>query len=266
MLSGKLSSLLIVLVLSFSLHSCGTGKGGGINIFTPEQDIELGRQVDQEIRSKPEQFPILPEEGNEEVYEYVRGLSQRLLNTEEVAYDDEFVWKVTLIDDPETLNAFATPGGFIYVYTGLIKFLDTGDQLAGVMGHEMAHSALRHSTRQMTKMYGLSMLLAIVTGTASQSMLEQIALSLISLKFSRSHETEADLHSVMYLCPTDYYAAGAAGFFKKMQGRDTPPEFLSTHPDPGDRVENIEDKARELGCGGDQNDEDKYRRIKAMLD
>jgi len=71
-------------------------------------------------------------------------------------HKDDFAWQVKIIDDPETLNAFATPGGYIYVYTGLIKFLDTEDQLAGVMGHEIAHADLRHSTRQMTSSYGVS--------------------------------------------------------------------------------------------------------------
>ena len=71
-----------------------------------------------------------------------------------------------LIDDDKTLNAFCTPGGFIYVYTGLIKFLDSEDQLAGVMGHEIAHAALRHSTRQMTKVYGVQTLLQVATGRA----------------------------------------------------------------------------------------------------
>lgn len=258
------SALFLAMVLLLS--SCGSGRsGGGINLFSPEQDKELGQQVSREIAGKPGEFPILPERGNEEVYRYIRGITQQLLNTGKVAYDNEFVWQVELIDDPETLNAFCTPGGYIYVYTGLIKFLDTEDELAGVMGHEMAHAALRHSTRQMTQVYGISALASLVTGRTDPGLLEQVAMGLVSLKFSRNHELEADEHSVIYLCETGYNASGAAGFFKKMEGQPTPPEFLSTHPNPGNRVEKIEGKARELGCTGNDRNEREYARIKALL-
>ena len=170
-----------------------------------------------------------------------------------------------IIDDDETLNAFCAPGGYIYVYTGLIKYLDSEDQLAGVMGHEMAHAALRHSTRQMTKVYGLSALYAVISGKSEPGQLEQIALGLISLRFSRDHETEADTWSVKYLCPTDYNAAGAAGFFEKMEGRPSPPEFLSTHPDPGNRVESIKAQRMNFGCRGEQRNIQEYTRIKSAL-
>jgi predicted Zn-dependent protease len=132
----------------------------------------------------------------------------------------------------------------------LINFLDSEDQLAGVLGHEIAHSALRHSTQQMTKAYGISALVSIVTGNSDPGLIEQIALSLINLKFSRSAETEADMHSVEYLCPTEYRADGAAGFFIKTQDQPTPPEFLSTHPNPANRVQKIQQRASELDCRG----------------
>ncbi|MCB0581462.1 MAG: peptidase M48, partial [Phaeodactylibacter sp.] len=79
------------------------------------------------------------------------------------------------------------------------------------------------------------------------------------------HETEADTYSVIYLCGTDYHANGAAGFFRKMEGQSTPPEFLSTHPNPGNRVENIDAKARELNCQGKKSYDAEYQRIKAKL-
>ncbi len=255
----------LAFTLSFTSTGCGTGKGGGFNLFTPEQDIELGREVEKQIASDPATYPILPESSNREVYTYVRKITQKILNTGKVNYRDEFAWEVKIIDDPETLNAFCTPGGFIYVYTGLIKFLDSEDELAGVMGHEIAHAALRHSTRQMTKLYGLSALTSILTGNSDPGLLEQIALSLVSLKFSRSHETEADSHSVLYLCSTDYNADGAAGFFRKMEGQGGTPEFLSTHPNPGNRVQNIEGEAKSMSCGNGQSYTSEYARIKALL-
>ena len=256
----------VLLFCTFLLFGCSISKeGGGFNLFSPEQDIELGKQVKKQISSDPQQFPILPEKGNEEAYRYIRRITQNILNSGKIRYRNEFAWEVTIIDDDETLNAFATPGGYIYVYTGLIKFLDSENQLAGVLGHEIAHADLRHSTRQMTKVYGISALLAVVTGKADPGTLEQMALGLLSLKFGRNHETESDLHSVIYLCETDYRADGAAAFFRKIQNQQRPPEFLSTHPDPGNRVQNIEGKAGELGCPGRTRNESEYARIKKKL-
>lgn len=264
-----MKQLLIIslfLAVAFSFSGCKSADGGGgLNLFTPQQDIELGKQVSKEIAGDPKTYPLLPESGNEEVYRYVRGITTKLLNTGKVNYRNEFPWEVKIINDANTLNAFCTPGGYIYVYTGLIKYLDTEDQLAGVLGHEIAHAALRHSTRQMTKIYGLSALTSIATGKSDPGMLEQIALGLISLQFSRTHETEADEHSVIYLCGTDYHADGAAGFFKKIEGKGNPPAFLSTHPDPGNRVQKIEGKAKELACAGSKNYKTEYDRIKRLL-
>lgn len=242
-----------------------TGCSGGVNLFTVEQDIELGKQVSREINGNAAEFPMLREQGNEEVYRYIRNITEKILNSGNVEYRNEFAWEVKIIDDPETLNAFATPGGYIYVYTGLIKFLDSEDELAGVLGHEIAHAARRHSTQQMTKAYGLQMMISVVTGQSDPGTIQQIALGLASLKFGRAHESEADEYSVRYLCNTRYNSAGAAGFFRKMGGAQRPPEFLSTHPDPGNRVQDIDSKSKELGCRGTQKYETEYARIKRLL-
>lgn len=257
--------LLSCMVVFSQCATLGQKSLGGINLFTPAQDVELGKQVAKEIESNPKQYPILAERGNEEVYRYVRGIVSKILNTGQVAYRNEFVWQTKIIKDDKTLNAFCTPGGFIYVYTGLIKFLDNESQLAGVLGHEIAHAAQRHSTRQLTKMYGLSAVASVVTGRSNPGMIEKIALSLVSLKFGRTHETEADTYSVKYLCPTSYHADGAAGFFRKIEGEKTPPAFLSTHPNPGNRVQNIEKQADEIGCRGQNAYSAEYARIKRLL-
>jgi len=200
-------------------------------------------------------YPILPEQGNEEIYKYIRSLRDYILNSGQLAHRNDFAWEVKIINDPETLNAFCTPGGYIYVYSGLIKFLDKESELLGVLGHEMGHADLRHSTRQ----------LAIATGQSEPGLIEQIALGLASLKFSRSHESEADANSVLYLCNSPYDAAGAAGFFEKMLDRPSPPQFLSTHPSPANRVEAIHAKKQELGCSGSKTGQSKYSQIKQLL-
>ncbi|MEZ4908352.1 MAG: M48 family metallopeptidase [Saprospiraceae bacterium] len=233
------------------------------NIFTYQDDIDLGKQVAAEIAADPKQFPILPESSNREIYSYMRSLRDVILNTNQLKYKDKFDWDIKIINDNNTLNAFATPGGHIYIYTGLIKYLDNEDELLGVLGHEMAHADQRHSTRQLTKSYGLSVLLSAAIG--DKESLEQIVGALLSLKFSRSNEAEADEYSVKYLCGTPYDAAGAAGFFKKMMDSPTTPEFLSTHPSPKNRVKDIEDLKTKSNCSGSRINADKYLQMKKLL-
>ncbi len=240
----NLFMLLIVLVV---FNSC---KDGGINIFSIEEDKKLGLQVSQQIAADPATYPLLSESEYPEAYTYIRALRDRVLNSGKVKYKDEFAWEVKIIRDDNTLNAFCTPGGYIYVYTGLIKYLDTEDELAGVMGHEIAHADRRHSTDAMTQEYGTQTLLSIVLGN-NQGQLTQLASGLLSLKYSRGHETEADEYSVIYLSGTPYQCNGAAGFFQKLEasgGSGGTPQFLSTHPNPDNRIININEKATSLGC------------------
>ena len=266
MLTKKFIVLLAVVYSATFISCSGTKSGGGFNLFAIEDDIALGKQFSAEIEKDTKNYPILPEKGNEAAYSYVRNITKKLLRTGKVAYADKFAWEVKLINDDNTLNAFAVPGGYLYVYTGLIKYLDSEDQLAGVMGHEIAHAAQRHSTQQMTKLYGIDAIRQIITGKTDPGLLGQIALSLVSLKFSRSHEAEADQYSVIYLCETGYNASGAAGFFEKIGGKGgNPPEFLSTHPDPGNRVTAIKRKSQELGCRGKDRNIPEYDKIKKGL-
>ena len=163
------------------------------------------------------------------------------------------------------MNAFCTPGGYIYIYTGILKFLDSEDEFAGVLAHEIGHADMRHSTRQMTKMFGMQMLLSVLAG--DQSALTQVTTALVGLKNSRKHETEADERSVMYLCPTDYNAGAGAGFFQKIEalGGDRPPEFLSTHPNPTDRIEHFQTNAISMGCAGDKDYKTEYEAMVKKL-
>lgn len=257
-MSQKLNFLLLFIVVTFGLSSCK------VNLFTVEQDAEFGAQVAKEIEANKKDYPILPERGNEEAYKYIRSLRDKILNSGTVKHRNEFKWDIKIIKDDNTLNAFCTPGGYIYVYTGLIKFLDTEDQLVGVIGHEIAHADMRHSTKQLTKTYGSSILLDILVGNKYES-LKGIAVGIGGLAFSRADEKEADAKSVEYLCRTNYNAAGAAGFFKKMEDQPRTPEFLSTHPDPGNRVTDINNKKVELNCSGTTTNKAKYTEMKRLF-
>ncbi len=258
--------LFALLLGAMPLTECAKMKKSwrNLNAFSVQDDVALGKQVAAEIASKPKEFPILSEQGNEDVYRYVRGLATKILSSGKVANRSVFSWDIKIIKDDKTLNAFCTPGGHIYVYTGLIKFLDSEDQLAGVMGHEIAHAALRHSTRQMTKTMGLQKMVEAVSG--NRQAVGQVVTAVVGLKFSRVHESEADEYSVNYLCGSNLNAAGCAGFFKKIAGKGgQPPEFLSTHPSPKNRVQEIERRAKGMNCRGAGTNSSEYQRIKNLL-
>jgi predicted Zn-dependent protease len=242
-------TLLLAAAIAATAFFASCSKGEGFNIFSIEDDKQLGLETKQQIEADPAQYPILDPAAYPEVYNYINAMRNDILNSGQVTHKDDFSWEVKVIRRDDILNAFCTPGGYIYVYTGLIKYLDNKSSLAGVLGHEMAHADKRHSTNQMTKKYGVQTLLDVLLGK-DQGLLTQIGSELVSLQFSRSDESQADEFSVKYLCPTKYHADGAAYFFQKIvdQGGSSTPAFLSTHPNPDNRIENIKKHATDGAC------------------
>lgn len=238
----------------FGLLFWSCDEEGDINLFSIEDDMELGAQLRDEVLSQTNEYDVLDELQYEESYEYIDGMVQEILASGEVRYAEEFAWEVYLLND-ETLNAFAAPGGYIFIYTGLIQFLEQPDDLAGVLAHEMAHADLRHSTDQLTQQYGISLLLSLILGEENQSLITDVLSTIVDLRFSRSDESEADAFSVQYLCETQFASNGAASFFEKLKD-DTNnfiPEFLSTHPSPENRVEQINQIAEDSECDTTQS-------------
>ena len=236
------------------------------NIFTIEDDKTLGLQVKTEIENNPSQYPLLDESTNQAQYTYIRAIVTKILDAGKVYYKDEFPWEVRIIKDDNIVNAFCVPGGYMYVYTGLIKYLDSEDELAGVMGHEMAHADRRHTTDQMTKDYGIQLLFQIVLGQ-NQGAISQLAANLLTLKYSRNAETEADEYAVTYICPTDWKADGFKNFFQKLEddGGGGSSDFFSTHPSPEKRVIAITDNTIKDGCTGNKIYDTEYANFKNSL-
>jgi predicted Zn-dependent protease len=248
---------------------CGGKAPGGLAsvLISPQQDIALGQTVVDQIDSASSEYIILDSTQYPVAYGHIYRIRDNILNSGKVYYKNTFPWQIRIIKDDNTLNAFCTPGGFIYVYTGIIKYLDNETQLAGVMGHEIAHADRRHSAKQMIQQTGAQTLIQILTSGTTQE-LATLGNNLLALKFSRNDETEADDYSVRYLLGTEYDAQGAKYFFEKINaagGRSTP-EFLSTHPNPANRVANIEDTWKCLGSGGNSGTFiTRYAEFKASL-
>lgn len=234
------------LITSSFVLSCDVTDG--INIFTKEDDVELGQEVDTEIRNNPSEYPIYQGDPTVKVYINER-IFQHVLMSSGVENEEIFNYRIEIIDDPNVLNAFALPGGYIYLYTGLLLYLDSEAALAGVIGHEIAHAERRHTTERLTAYYGTSLLISIILGENPSTVAEIAANLFVGLAFlanSRSDEEESDEYSFEYLKDTRYYPGGVKFFFEKLQydglvdsNSSKIETFLSTHPDPIERISTV---------------------------
>jgi len=230
--------------------------------YSWEQEVEIGKQADSEITA---QYGLYE---NEELSNYVSDLGQALLevshlrraDTQEKFRNTEFTFRV--LDSP-VVNAFALPGGYIYVTRGLLAHLNNEAQLAMVLGHEIAHVAARHaSQRAATQQFGQ---LAVIGGAilgqslgydgASILQLSSQTAQLMFLKYGRDAERESDALGVEYAAMKNYKAAEGADFFTSLKRISESegggiPTLLSSHPDPGEREETIPRLAEEWAKKG----------------
>ncbi len=249
----------LMLVLSVAAGGCvsrGTNPVSGNTRafgYTWEEEQKLGDQADDQIR---QQYGVYEDE---ELGQYVDELGQELLaeshlrrsDTAEKFRETEFEFRV--LDSP-VINAFALPGGYVYVTRGLLAHLNNEAQLAVVLGHEIAHVAARHASQQAGRQQltqGLLLGGALAGGLAfGGDVAEQViglggtAAQLLSLSYSRDNERESDRLGVEYAIRAGYEASEGADFFttleriQEQQGQ-TLPTWQSTHPDPGEREQNI---------------------------
>lgn len=236
-----------------------------INGFSVEDDIKMGQQLYDEIYSSPD-YDVVSKETNKKLYDYIETIKQTILENGDFRYKDKFEWKITVLNDDNTINAFCAPGGYIFVYTGILKYLDNEAELAGVLAHEMGHAERRHGTRQMTKTYGIKIVLDFILRGENSENFKEVIGGLLSLRYSRAYEREADECSVNYLCTSNYQSDGAAGFFEKIveEKGSKSEELLSTHPDPSERISAFHSLKNELNCQGKQNFAERYRTIKRL--
>jgi predicted Zn-dependent protease len=182
-------------------------------------------------------------------------------------------WQVRVIDDPKTVNAFATPGGFLYVYSGLLLAADNPSELAGVLSHEAGHVVARHSARQMVDAFGLQAVASLALGQ-NPGLAAQLAAAVggrgLLLANSRGDETEADEYGAKYASGAGYDPRGLITFFQKLAKQEGSSsqllKFLSDHPATPDRISHLESYIAEhhlAGSGG--RDPDRLPRVKDRI-
>lgn len=260
-----LTALFLALVEAPVAFAQRTPLKPGMNFFSPQQDVELGRQVAQDAEKK---IPML---NNARVDDYLNRLGKRLAT---VAPGEKFPYQFKCVND-STINAFALPGGFLYINRGVIEAADNEAELAGVIGHEIGHVALRHGTNQASKSYlaqaPLAILSSVIGSNSVPAILAQIGTSFtansILLKYSRDDERQADLLSAQILYDAGYDPRYVASFFQKLDSGGRGSDFFSSHPNPENRIKNINAEIARLGSipADATSDRREFREIQNLL-
>jgi Zn-dependent protease with chaperone function len=242
------------------------------NKFKIQDDVKLGRQAAAEVER---QLPILRDE---EATRYVESVGQRLVDAIPPQFQHpEFHYYFKIVNARD-INAFALPGGPMYVNRGMIEAARNEGEMAGVMAHELAHVALRHGTAQATKarkyQYGAvagAILGAVIGGGLGQVVGQgsQLAIGAYFLRYSREYETEADILGAQIMANAHYDPRDLANMFRTIEQQGSSrggPEWMSDHPNPGNRYARINQEAQYLRVANPPiRDTDEFHRIQERL-
>lgn len=262
----------LVLLLALAV-SCATNPVTGrpeLMMLDDNQEIQLGRKNHQQILSSYglyENHPVSP---------YLKNLGKRM---SKLSHRPNLPYQFHVLDSP-VVNAFAAPGGFIYMTRGILGYFNSEEELAGVLGHELGHITARHSAKQYSQMQLTQIAFAFGNILTSRfellSDLAQFGAGMMFLRFSRDNERQADNLGVEYSLRAGYDARQMAGFFETLERLNPTDDksglnnWFSTHPNPPDRIRAVQNKARELaaklGIKSTKHGRERYlRKIDGMM-
>ncbi len=251
---------LVVAIIGAAFYYCNqqvnpvTGEKQHVTL-SPEQEIAMG------LASAPEmERQFGGELADASAQEAVSRVGQKVVAGSDAARS-EYRYAFHLLRDPETVNAFALPGGQVFVTAGLLKHLTNEAQLAGVLAHEVGHVVGRHSAEQLAKAQFTQILVGAAGVAASDdrgdgqrtAAIAAMVGGLVNMKFSRKDESEADAFGVKYMSEAGYDPRAMIELMRILKDASGParqPEFLSTHPDPGNREQAIEAEIARLFPNG----------------
>jgi predicted Zn-dependent protease len=263
-------SIVFVIFLAFGLlwFNCATTGPGGkksLILIGTKDEVAIGQSLVKEIQSqnKVTQDSILAG--------YVNQVGQKIASVSD-RRDISYHFKV--LESPE-INAFACPGGFVYVYTGLLKVMDNEAQLAGVLGHEIGHVVARHSVKRLQQVLGLQVLLSLTLGESSELTQKAVStgIGVILQGYSRQNEFEADYDGTYYMTMSGYDPQGMIqlfGKFKEME-KDKKSTFLdqllASHPPTPERIAKVDEHIKSFNLGDKKLalGQESYQRIKSHL-
>src|SRR5712692_8451528 len=237
--AARWAAVLLALAVSAPLLEARVEPSHGFDMFSAQEEVQAGQQAAAQVGK---QLPLLPD--SDPITLYVQRLGHQL-----AAHAPGEKWPYTFhVVNQKEINAFALPGGPVFVNLGTIQAADNEAELAGVMAHEISHVVQRHGTRAASKQMAAQFPLAILGGVMGRGALAQMAAQGISfgvgsyfLKNSRQAEREADLLGTDIMYDTGFDPHAMAQFFDKIerQGGARGPRFLSDHPNPGNRAEAV---------------------------
>ena len=251
MLKMYLVSILLTLS-AMIIQACATNSEGrkSFNIISDSEMNALGVESYAEVLADARAKRKLLSSSSPK-YKVVEEIGKRIAE----ASGADFNWEFNVIDEPKTANAFCLPGGKIVVYTGIMPIAKTEAALAVVMGHEVAHATMRHGAERMSSQLAVAGLASAADISLRDNQNRKLwmgALALganfgVLLPYSRSHESEADTVGLRYAAKAGYDPSTAPAFWQRMGAQGgTPPEFLSTHPDPLNRSKSLEKQLPEV--------------------
>ncbi len=230
----------VISFLSSQQFNDVTGENQHISLST-EQEIALGLQS---VPQMAQEFGGLYQDS--EVQNAIDQIGMQLVNNS-VASQTPWRFEFSVLDDPETINAFALPGGPVFITTAMLNRLETEDEIAGVLAHEIVHVLARHSAQRIAQSdltNGLIGAVGVAAGDASASQTAAMIAQLVNMRYGREDEIQSDTLGVCIMISAGYDPNGMLRVMEVLQeasGGSSQPEFFSTHPNPENRLERIEE-------------------------
>jgi beta-barrel assembly-enhancing protease len=254
MIMKLMSRLLVVITLAATTVAAQTKVTPPKNKYSPQQDVQIGREAASEVR---QQYPLI---SDSQIRNYLERLGDRLVDAAPAELNNPvFEYSFTPVNLKD-INAFALPGGPMFVNRGMIEAAQGEGEVAGVMAHELAHVLLRHGTANATKQQGFQ--IGAIAGAIAGAVIggglgeiisqgSQFGLGTWLMKYSRDYEKQADLLGAQIMARAGYDPRDLARMFETIQkqGGGSPPQWLSSHPNPGNRTQYINAEAQQLRIG-----------------
>jgi len=259
---------MVFVALGLLLFNCATTGPGGkrsLILIGTQDEVAIGQSLVKEVESqnKVSEDTIL---GN-----YVNRVGQKVAS---VSDRRDIAYHFKVLESPE-INAFACPGGFIYIYSGLLKTMDNEAQLAGVLAHEVGHVVARHSVKRLQQVLGLQVLLSLTLGESSELTQKAVStgIGVILQGYSRQNEFEADYDGAYYMTTAGYDPEGMIqlfGKFKEMEkNRKSTPldQLLASHPPTPERIAKVEEHIKSFNLEGKKLTlgQESYQKMKSRL-
>ncbi|MBL7222830.1 MAG: M48 family metalloprotease [Candidatus Brocadiae bacterium] len=259
LLAPRLRVLLVLALAVFGAAGCPE-----FNMLSTEDEVAIGQKIAAEVEKKQKICP------DPTVQQYVREIQARIAA---VCDRQDVTYRITVIEDHEQVNAFAGPGGFMYVYTGLLRAMSNEAELAGVLAHETGHVVARHSAKALSNMLILNQLAQLALGS-DPAMAGQLAGQLVSgvgmAQMSRGAEHQADQLAVTYMKRAGYDPQAFVAFLDKLNRmKKTSPsavgKLFASHPPTEERIAHVRSLIAQVGPGGRLGAQEYRQRLRGLL-